>query len=433
MDTVSQELLPHWQKKMMLMCWIAYVCAYLVRTNLSVALPGMSADFRWSNAAAGLIGTAFFWCYAIGQLINGFVGDKFTSRGLVFLGLLASGIFNILVGLSNNYIAIIIFWAFNGFVLSMLWGPIVRTTAAWFPESRRTGVAVILSLSMIGGYIISWGGVAQLASVLGWRCDFLLPASVTLIFAFIWLWQARSDPHQLGLEVTDDVPQPAGQPPREPEKPEAVIKKSTLEIFIENRFWFLACACLSLGFVKEGILLWSPTFLIKAQRLSPSAASAFSLVIPVIGTAGILLSGWLHKLMHNQSKKAAAVLFTGAVLSSVLLVFLRHSSLPAVVVLLGLTVAFMYGANTILLTIVPYSFGRYGKISTVAGTLDFCSYIGAACTGIVTGAVIDTAGWDGAILLWAVLSVFGVTSIMLSYRADRSAARVKIDEQGEQS
>jgi sugar phosphate permease len=311
MDTVSQELLPHWQKKMMLMCWIAYVCAYLVRTNLSVALPGMSADFRWSNAAAGLIGTAFFWCYAIGQLINGFVGDKFTSRGLVFLGLLASGIFNILVGLSNNYIAIIIFWAFNGFVLSMLWGPIVRTTAAWFPESRRTGVAVILSLSMIGGYIISWGGVAQLASVLGWRCDFLLPASVTLIFAFIWLWQARSDPHQLGLEVTDDVPQPAGQPPREPEKPEAVIKKSTLEIFIENRFWFLACACLSLGFVKEGILLWSPTFLIKAQRLSPSAASAFSLVIPVIGTAGILLSGWLHKLMHNQSKKAAAVLFNG--------------------------------------------------------------------------------------------------------------------------
>jgi sugar phosphate permease len=404
----TDKLLVHWQRKMMLLCWVAYVCAYLVRTNLSVALPGMMSEFHWSNATAGLIGSVFFWCYAVGQLINGFVGDKFNSRSLVFIGLAAAGILNVAVGLSSSYIAIIIFWGINGFFLSALWGPIVRTTAVWFETKKRTAVAVILSLSMIGGYIISWGLIGQLAGMFSWRVMFIFPAAVALIFSCLWLWLARSNPHQVGLEVPDDSEDAA------PSQPEHIEQKSTKELFIENKFWFLAMSCFALGFVKEGIMLWSPTFLQQTQGLSTSESSAFSLAIPVIGTAGILLSGWLNKFLHDQDKKTVAILFAGAVLSSLFLAVFNHGIISLVVIMLGLTVAFMYGANTILLTIVPYSFAKYGKVSTVAGSLDFCSYIGAACTGVITGAVIDKAGWSSALILWAALSVVAVISILLS-------------------
>lgn len=414
----TDKLLVHWQRKMLLLCWIAYVCAYLVRTNLSVSLTGMMSEFHWSNASGGLIGSVFFWCYAMGQLINGYIGDKFNSRSLVFIGLAASGILNIAVGLSSSYIAIIIFWGINGFFLSALWGPIVRTTAVWFETKKRTAVAVILSLSMIGGYIISWGLLGQLVGIFSWRAAFLFPASVAIIFSCLWLFLARSNPHQVGLEVPYDDNDAA------PASPGQIETKSTKQIFIENKFWFLAIACFSLGFVKEGIMLWSPTFLQQTQGLDTAESAAFSLAIPVIGTAGILLSGWLNKVLHDQDKKAVAILFSGAVLSSLCLAVFSRGAIVLVVAMLGLTVAFMYGANTILMTIVPYSFAKYGKVSTVAGTLDFCAYIGAACTGVITGSVIDKAGWSSALVLWAILSVVAVISMLLSKNRPSESGKI---------
>lgn len=78
----------------------------------------------------------------------------------------------------------------------------------------------------------------------------------------------------------------------------------------------------------------------------------------------------------------------------------------------------MYGANTILLTIIPLGFEKYNRVSAVAGFLDFNSYIGAALAGVLTGIVIDKFGWNYVILGWMGISIIGVICIILSNNND---------------
>lgn len=62
------------QRRILLLCWLAYALSYLCRTNLSIALPQMTAEFQWSTAASGTIGSGFFVSYGVGHLISGILG-----------------------------------------------------------------------------------------------------------------------------------------------------------------------------------------------------------------------------------------------------------------------------------------------------------------------------------------------------------------------
>jgi len=60
-------------------CWFSYAIAYFCRVNLTVAMPYLMAAYGWDKLTLGIIAGGFFWAYAIGQLINGIIGDKAMS------------------------------------------------------------------------------------------------------------------------------------------------------------------------------------------------------------------------------------------------------------------------------------------------------------------------------------------------------------------
>ena len=86
MKKSSNQMLSAWQNRILWLCWIAYALSYLCRTNLSIALPTMTAQFEWSTSAAGMIGSAFTLDRVlIGHLVNGFMGDRIRSNAFCFL------------------------------------------------------------------------------------------------------------------------------------------------------------------------------------------------------------------------------------------------------------------------------------------------------------------------------------------------------------
>ena len=87
--------------------------------------------------------------------------------------------------------------------------------------------------------------------------------------------------------------------------------------------------------------------------------------------------------------------------------------------LIGLCSLIVNGINVVLLSTIPMRFD--GKSSTIAGFLDFASYVGSALMTIITGLVADIWGWAAVAVLWAVLFVLGaVTMFANSYVSKKS-------------
>ena len=151
-----------WQRKILLLCWISYALSYLCRTNLSIALPGMTEAFQWNASSAGLIGSAFFSSYAVGHLLSGIAGDRLPIKKFICAGMFGTSFCNLLMGVFPVYGVILAVWTVNGLFLSTLWGPIVRAISVWYAPEDRNAPAVIISFSSLAGYLVSWAGLGLL-------------------------------------------------------------------------------------------------------------------------------------------------------------------------------------------------------------------------------------------------------------------------------
>ena len=91
------------QKMIIALSMIAYSVLYFMRLNISLSFSGMERSFQVTPEELGIVSSAFFWCYAFGQLIFGFLGDRLPARYMVFIGLMGSGILNLAIGQAQSF------------------------------------------------------------------------------------------------------------------------------------------------------------------------------------------------------------------------------------------------------------------------------------------------------------------------------------------
>ena len=390
------------QKTTLMLCWLAYAFSYLCRTNLSIALPDMTHQMGWSTASAGAISSAFFLSYAVGHLFNGIMGDRLPIKPFMLLGLLGSSVCNLLIGFFPVYQVVLAVWMLNGFLLSTLWGPIIRAIAVWYPPEERNPPAMVISFSSLAGYLLSWAGLGVLIQLTSWRGAFFLPGIVTLAFSLWFLWKMQDAPQKLGLEnyASTVLPnQPAGE------------SISLWQLIRRERLLFFCLAALAQGIIKDGITLWAPTMLQELHGLSAAAVSGAAAWIPVVSFGGVLLSGKLMKRYYGKEKMPGILLFGGTGIYCLLFFCTLGKALWCDVLFFSLISALLSGINTLLLTFIPLRLSSCGKTSTVAGLFNFFAYLGAGCSGILSGVMATFAGWGGSVLLWGILCILGAGSV----------------------
>ena len=73
-------------------CFLAYAGCYMGRNILSTMLPQMIGSNIYGRESLATMGSAFLITYGLGQLVNGFIGNKISAKYMVFVGLFLSGI-----------------------------------------------------------------------------------------------------------------------------------------------------------------------------------------------------------------------------------------------------------------------------------------------------------------------------------------------------
>ncbi|NLS79983.1 MAG: MFS transporter [Chloroflexi bacterium] len=393
-----------WQRRILWVSWLTYASLYLGRVNIAVALPALQSAFGWTKAQAGWIGTAFFWVYALGQLINGSLGDRLNPRLFVALGLLASALANLLFGFAGGLAAMIVVWALNGYVQSTGWGPIMRVLSRWFPAQQRGKVTAIFGPCYAAGHVASWLLAGWLIDRVGWRAAFWAPAALLALSALHWGWRVRNSPAQVSGSASSAEDQPA---------PRLDLRALLAFVLADPRLRAAALACMAVGVVKESLSLWIPTYLMESYGFDVVQAAGYAIWLPLAGALGIALSGYLAQRFFRADEAPMATLLIGALAVAVALYrplvgWLGTAGIP---LSLGWVGMLTYGANALLLTALPLAYGRAGRVSSVAGTLDFASYLGSGLGGIITGALVDWRSWGAAFAFWTVAALLGALAI----------------------
>jgi len=416
-----------WRYRIFAIAWITYAGYYLGRVNLAVAIPALGGEFGWSKAALGLLGSAFYWVYAAGQLVNGHLGDRLSARRFVALGLAASGVLNLLFGWSSAFALLLALWALNGWAQSTGWGPIMKTLSRWFTPAQRGRLTAFFSPCYVAGHALSWALAGALIARSGWRTVFWVPGVLLLVLALAWYVLARDAPA--------DRESTPGLPPSRPASSQTRTRGSLLArtrvLLTDPRLVWAVSICFFSGMIKDGLTLWGPTYLMERQGLGLSSAALTGTLIPVAGVAGAFVAGGLLHRYGARGETPVVAAMAGLIAAAVLgLYALGESRLGLAMGMLAVMAFGGHGMNALLLASLPLSLGPEGEVSSAAGTLDFVSYVGGGLGAALVGWLQDAVGWVAVYAWWAAVAL-AITAIAVGHaRRTGIAVTARLAEDG---
>ncbi|MBR2043297.1 MAG: MFS transporter [Clostridia bacterium] len=370
-------------------CTVGYMFVYFVRNILSVVSPKMIEDGLYTEAQIGNLSSVFFITYAIGQLINGILGDKIKSKYMISFGLILAGITNIAFCFKSAPFSIIyISYALCGFFLSMIYGPLTKLVAENTEPlyASRCSVAYNFS-SFIGAPIAGF-----FAIVCSWAIVFLL-GGISVIIMGILSFIIFSVLEKKGV-ITYTLK-------RRKSKSDSGIK----ELFKRKILKFTFVSILT-GVIRTTVVFWLPTYY--TQYLSYSSEE--SAVIFSITSLIMSLNAFLAIIVYEKlNRNIDLTLLLSFGLSAVFFISCVFIKLPLLnIVLINLAIFSANCASTMLWSRYCPGLRSTGLVSSATGYLDFVSYMAASVSSTVFANAVSVIGWEKLIIVWCLLMVVGV-------------------------
>ncbi len=385
-------------------CWMVYATAYVARANLSAGFDELTLAFGVNNAYLGTMGSVFFICYAIGQMVNGYLGDRAAPERFVLLSMMGSVCTYGLALLLRSAFALPILWGINGFFLSMLWGPMLRMLYMRLGQRKRADIAMVMGTASVGGYFFAWMVFAPMFPRLGWRALVGIPLVLTGALMTLWMVVFRKN---TAVPVAQWAQKRRGL-------------RETLAYVRAHKLWGVALTSVCLGIVRENLSLLLPALFIGIMGTGAEHGITQRALLPAANLLG-LFAGWRWgKILIANPKRGLIFTFLGmAVTCGILCVGFGNPKLAFIA--LFVLVATSYLGSCILISYIPLSHAEENMVSTLVGLFDFGNYLGAALSSVVLGALLARRQWVATILVWMVVCLLAVSMLVITGKRQRAA------------
>lgn len=381
------------------MCCMVYFVSYLTRLNYAVCMVEIQNVMQIGKDVAGLPVTACFLSYGAGQVLFGFLGDRFMPQRMIFAGLSGSAFCNLLVVLIPRMDVMIPVWCVNGVFQAMLWPPLVRIMAENMDEGWYRRSCVRVSLSSSGATVLLYLLTPACIQAAGWKAVFGMAAAAGILVSLVWYGNTG----QIGVRRREKGPERGKSPERRPEEQgTSAVRPRSFGTLI----FLILLAIVLHGTLKDGITTWMPIYMTEMFGMSSSQSILSAAALPVCSVLSTLLSSALLYRIKNEVLTAALLFGTGTLAGIIMIP--AYASHPAVcVVMMTLITGCMYGVNLMLISRVPGHFAAYGNVSAVSGILNAATYVGSALSTYGFGAVAQRAGWMPVVMMWAAAALGG--------------------------
>lgn len=370
------------------LCGVSYFAVYVARNILGAVSPQMLAS-GFTEEYIGKASSVFFIVYAIGQLINGFIGDKIKARYMMSFGLVLAGICNIVYPFVSAFnVGSIIAYGITGFFLAMIYGPMTKVIA----ENVEPEYVARCGLGYEFGALLGTPTAGLMAAIFPMLFVFGIGGGMLLlmgIVAFIsFLVLERKGVVSYGKYETL--------------KTEG---KANIKVLLKHQIIKFCFVAVITGVVRTSVVFWLPTYISQHLCFSPEvSATIFSAVTLVIS-----LSAFLAVFIYERLKsmdKSILLSFSIAAMAFLMVWLVKQP----IVNIACLTIAIMGSGCVAAIMWCRYcpSLRDTGRVSAVTGFLDFLSYMGAAAANLIFANAVSDIGWKNLILIWTGLMIIGV-------------------------
>ncbi|MDH3998364.1 MAG: MFS transporter [Desulfuromonadales bacterium] len=384
-----------------------YVLVYFHRLCPAVVAVDMMADLKAGGALLGLLGSAYFYPYALMQLPAGLLADSWGARRTITLFSLIAFAGALLLAVAPNVTLAIVGRALVGLGVSMLFVPTMKVLTEWFsPRQFASMTGILLAMGGVGS-LFSSAPLAMLTGWLGWRFAFVVVACLTLILSGLVWSIVRDKPADLGWQAPHDQRPASATSAAEP----GALWRGVKTVLGEPRFWPLACwfFFLSAVFFSFGGL-WGGPYLQHIHGLERTQAGQVLSMLAV----GLIFGAPLQGALSNRCFKGRKpVLILASVVTTLITALLTCSdaSLPLPALYL---ICLLFGAFTSASVVVGFSAAKELFPSQISGTaiglINLFPFAGGAVFQPVLGWVLERngRGVDEAFTIVGYQSAFAV-------------------------
>jgi OPA family sugar phosphate sensor protein UhpC-like MFS transporter len=367
-----------------------YALAYTCRLGLDVVKKPLIDQGIFTANQLGVIGSAVFYAYAFGKLVNGFLADHANIKKFFATGVLLSALINIFMGWSTVLWVAVVLWGFNGWFQGFGAPSGIVAISQWFSNRERGRFYGIWSTAHPLGEGLTFIGSATLVTYFGWRAGFMGPGLVGLMAATAIYFLVQDRPVTLGLPPVAEWKHDHPAPTVGPAEPLKSIWRTQLSILKLPAIWVLALASAAMYMTRYAMSSWGILYLQEAKGYSLVEAGGLLALYPLAGLAGCVSYGYISDKLFQARRPPINLVC--AVLEILALTVLFFGPPGHTVLLAGAFLAYGFsisGLITSLGGLFAVDIAPKRAAGAVMGFIGVFSYLGAAAQERISGILIQ--------------------------------------------
>jgi ACS family glucarate transporter-like MFS transporter len=388
---------------------------YLLRNNLSVAVPSIREEFGYTSGELGWILGSFNFAYALLQIPGGFFGQWCGPRRALALIAVIWGVLTFLTGfvpalMAASAAGAMVSLVVVRFLLGAANAPIYPVAAAaianWFPAGHWAFPNAVSSVGLTLGQAAIGPIVTLLIVEVGWRESFYVLAPLGVLCGVWWYWYVRDTPaehpavprEELALITRDHAPASA----------EEAGSRRWRAILLQRDVLLLSAAYFCMNYVFYMFSNWLFVYLVEARGFS-LLESGLLYALPfatgaALAAAGGLTCDFLCGRIGPKWGCRLPAMIGLALVAAFLLAGAQASNPYTAVIALSLCFGFTQFTEGPFWSATTYVAGRYTAAAT--GVLN----TGGNAAGFlapVVGLMVDQLGWISTLASGSAFALVG--------------------------
>ncbi len=407
---IVQERYKYWRFRIFYGMYIGYIFYYFTRKSFTFAMPALMQDLNLEISDLGILSSILSITYGMSKFLSGILADRSNPRFFMSIGLILTGLFNILFGMSSSIIAFACFWGLNGWFQGWGWPPCARLLTHWYSQKERgTWWGFWNTSHSIGGALIPLvAGIC--AQTLGWRYSMYVPGALCIVIGLFLINRLRDTPQSLGLppieKFKNDYPAKKSFQDKE-----ISVKEILFKHVLSNKYiWVLAISYFFVYIIRQAVNDFGALFLMKTKGYSLMMANGSVFWFEAGGICGSLAAGWASDKIFRGRRGPINVLFSFGVIFAIAGLYLVPEGMILMDYALMFTIGFLIFGPQMLIGMAAAELSHKKAAGTATGFTGWVAYLGAATAGYPISKIAEKWGWYG---FFVTLGICGVISVLL--------------------